>query len=231
MARILIVEDEPTTRMLLRTVLQSVGHRVFECRDGASGLQTALHEKPELAILDVNLPGLNGFELCAALRHARFDGGILLVTARQTIDDRVAGLGSGADDYLCKPFDIRELKARVAALLRRNERRVSKERTCTLGKIEVDLGQKVARREGMPFSLTKTEWSLLELLLQNEGRPVSRAKILDAVWGYDSSPTTRTVDTHVYRLRRKLGDDVGALIRNVHGEGYALRHNASDELS
>ena len=222
MAKILIVEDDATTRTLLRAVVQSQGHRSTECRDGAEGLRVAMEERPDLAILDVNLPGLSGLEVCAALRRAHFGGAIILVTARQSVEDRVRGLGEGADDYLCKPFDIRELQARIAALLRRDERKAARQRACRLGDIEVDLGQKVALKDGRPFSLTKTEWSLLELLLENEGRPVSRERILDSVWGYEHFPSTRTVDTHVYRLRRKLGGEVGALIRNVHGEGYAL---------
>jgi len=224
MPRVLIIEDEPTTMVLVRHCLLSQGYRILQARDGSEGLRMAMTEQPDAIILDVNLPNLSGFEVCESLRRADFSGAILMLTARHSMDDKIAGLSRGADDYICKPFDIRELNARISALLRRKARQVQSSRQVQLGAIEVDLEQKQVRKAGKALALTKTEWALLSLLIKNEGKPVSRDQMLDSVWGYDQSPSTRTIDTHVYRLRRKLSNegDAEALIENVHGEGYRL---------
>ncbi len=224
MPRVLIIEDEPTTMVLVRHCLLSQGYRILQARDGAEGLKIAMAERPDAIILDVNLPNLSGFDVCEALRRADFPGAILMLTARHSMDDKVAGLSRGADDYICKPFDIRELNARISALLRRRGRQIHESRQVQIGDVEVDLAQKQVRKAGKSLTLTKTEWALLSLLIKNEGKPVSRDQMLDSVWGYDQSPSTRTIDTHVYRLRRKLSQEGGAepLIENVHGEGYRL---------
>lgn len=226
MARLIIVEDDPVSLLLMQRAAQGLGHRVNTVADGARGLQATLEQKPDLVVLDVNLPQLSGFEICAALRRASYTGGILVVSARYTVDDKVAGLGHGADDYMVKPLDPREFLARIAAILRRHERTNQTTGPRKIGNIEIDLRTMKASKEGRDFPLTKTEWKLLDLLLQHEGRPVSRERILDTIWGYEQSPTTRTIDTHVYRLRRKLGLGPGSqgAIENVHGEGYVLRH-------
>ncbi|MFA5263496.1 MAG: response regulator transcription factor [Opitutaceae bacterium] len=232
MPRILIIEDEPTTVVLVRHCLQNQGHRVLEARDGAEGLRIAMEERPDAVILDVNLPHLSGFEICEALRRADFSGAILMLTARHSMDDKIAGLSRGADDYICKPFDIRELIARISALLRRRARQDQNSLQCRLGDVEVDFAQKQVRKAGKPLALTKTEWGLLSILIKNEGRPVSRDQMLDSVWGYDQSPSTRTIDTHVYRLRRKLSQEGNAepLIENVHGQGYRLISDAERSI-
>lgn len=224
MSKILIIEDDPTTMVLIRHCLQPHGHRLLDASDGTEGLRVALSQHPELVVLDVNLPNLTGFEVCEALRRADYGGAILMLTARHSIDDKVAGLKRGADDYMGKPFDLREFVARIDALLRRRERQQVEHAKLAIGDIEIDLQNKVASRAGKPLVLTKTEWSILALLAKNQGKAVSRDKMLDAVWGYDRFPSPRTVDTHVWRLRRKLSDtdETKPIIRNVHGEGYKL---------
>jgi DNA-binding response OmpR family regulator len=200
--------------------------------DGAEGLKIAMAERPDAIILDVNLPHLSGFEVCEALRRADFSGAILMLTARHSMDDKLAGLSRGADDYICKPFDVRELNARIAALLRRRTRQDQNSLHYRLGDVEVDFAQKQVRKAGKLLALTKTEWALLSILVRNEGKPVSRNQILDSVWGYDQFPSTRTIDTHVYRLRRKLSQEGNAepLIENVHGQGYRLISDAEKSL-
>lgn len=222
--RVLVVEDEPSLMFTVRTCLHQQGFRVIEATDGKQGLDLALGEKPALVVLDVGLPQLNGLEVCRRLRQLDFAGSILMLTSRAHVDDRVNGLEAGADDYLAKPFEARELIARINALLRRQRRTELKTLILQLGEIQIDLGRKTATRNGESLDLTKTEFALLELLAKNAGHPVSRDSILDVVWGYTRFPNTRTVDTHIWRLRKKLGDDGDAprWIKRVHGEGYLL---------
>lgn len=216
---------------LLRRCLISQGHRVLETGDGHEGLRIALAEKPDAIVMDVNLPSLSGFEICDALRNASFYGAILMLTARDSMDDKLTGLSRGADDYICKPFDVRELMARVAALLRRHTWKSLLASSCRVGDVEIDIEQRRASKAGRELSLTKTEWSLLKLLLQNAGKPVSRDKMLDAVWGYDHYPSTRTIDTHVWRLRRKLSGEgpLSGPIEKVQGEGYRFVPNSESQ--
>jgi DNA-binding response OmpR family regulator len=223
-SRILLIEDERPIRIALEICLKRENYRVMQTADGESGLQMAIKEQPDLVILDVGLPAIDGIEVCRRLREVNFDPPILMLTSRAMIEDRVVGLNAGADDYLAKPFEAREFLARVNALLRRRERTRLAHPVLRFGDVRIDLAQKMAIRGTAPLALTKTEFALLQLLAQNAGQPVSREKMLDVVWGYTRFPTTRTIDTHIWRLRKKIGDDgdTARWLKPVHGRGYCL---------
>ncbi|PYM12118.1 MAG: DNA-binding response regulator [Verrucomicrobia bacterium] len=223
-ARVLVVDDEVQLMKIIKTCLIKEGYRVLEAATGEGGLQIALEEKPDLVILDVMLPGLDGVAVCAELRRLHFPAPVLMLTSKAEVEHRIRGLNTGADDYLPKPFDPREFIARIKALLRRQQRDVNKSSLLRFGDAQVDLEKRAATRGGAPLKLTKTEFELLDLLAKSAGKPVSREQILDSVWGYTYFPSTRTVDTHVYRLRKKLGDDgeQPKWICKIQGEGYCL---------
>jgi two-component system, OmpR family, response regulator MprA len=222
--RILIVEDEENLSRMLEICLKRAGFRVLHAKDGETGLELALHERPDLVILDVQLPNLDGLAVCTRLRERSFVSPILMLTSKSMVQDRVTGLNAGADDYLVKPCSMEELLARVNALLRRHQRMTAVPSILQLGAIKIDLIQKTATRADRPLPLTKTEYALLQVLASHEGKPVSRENILNVVWGYTRIPTTRTVDTHIWRLRKKIGDDGESprWIKLVHGSGYCL---------
>lgn len=224
LARILVIDDDTELLFVVRVALERQGYRVMEATDGKRGLDLALGERPDLLVLDIDMPGLNGLELCQALRRLHFEGPILMLTGRALLDDKVTGLNAGADDYLPKPFEPREFLARVQALLRRHQRVQHRPKLITLGDVHIDLEQRSATRAGRPLAFTKTEYAILELLAKTPGRPVSRETLLDIVWGYTRFPNTRTVDTHIWRLRKKIGDEgeEPRWIQRVHGEGYRL---------
>lgn len=209
---------------MLTFCLQREGYRVISSFDGQTGLDLALREQPDLIVLDLDLPELDGLAVCSELRRLRCEMPILILTGRGMVDERITGLDAGADDYLAKPFAPREFMARVRALLRRLQREALANAVLEFGAVKVDLALRTATCEGRPLALTKTEFALLELLASREGQPVSRETILDVVWGYTQFPTTRTVDTHVWRLRKKIGDtgESHQWIVGVQGAGYRL---------
>ena len=206
--------------------LQTEGYRVLEAVDGVHGLEMIAKEKPALVILDVMMPNLTGLEVAAELRRLDLTIPVLMLTSRNAISEKVDGLNAGADDYLGKPFDRRELVARVQALLRRQGTMQMKEAMSVLrfGEVEVDLAKRAATKGKSPLPLTRTEYALLELLAKNMGAPVARDLILDVVWGYTYFPSTRTVDTHIWRLRKKIGDngETPRWLKKAQGEGYIL---------
>jgi DNA-binding response OmpR family regulator len=222
--RILIVEDETPMRTALADLLAAEGYRPLTAPDGQRGLERALAEKPDLLLLDVMMPKLDGFALCAELRRLANPVPVLMLTAKGQIDDRVQGLDAGADDYLVKPFSTQELLARVRALLRRTERAAHQPLKLTLGDVTIDLARQTALRRRAPLHLTAKEFAMLRLLAGAEGEPVTREKFLDAVWGYTAFPTTRTVDNHIASLRAKIepNPDAPQWIKTVHGVGYRL---------
>ncbi len=224
MERILIIEDETPMRTALADLLAAEGYRTLTAVDGASGLQRALSEKPDLILLDVMMPKLDGFTVCAELRRLANDVPVVMLTAKGQIEDRINGLDVGADDYVVKPFSSEELLARVRALLRRVERKSKSLTRLKLGEIEIDLARQTATRSRKPVHLTAKEFSMLRLLAEAEGEPVSRERFLDVVWGYGAFPTTRTVDNHIASLRGKLekNPDEPRWIKTVHGVGYKL---------
>jgi DNA-binding response OmpR family regulator len=224
MERILIIEDEAPMRTALADLLAAEGYRTLTAADGESGLARALDEKPDLILLDVMMPKLDGFAVCAELRRLTCDMPVLMLTAKGQIEDRVTGLDAGADDYLVKPFSTEELLARVRALLRRRERQAKSPVKLKLGDTEIDLARQTALRGKQEIHLTAKEFAMLRLLAEAEGEPVTREKFLDLVWGYTAFPTTRTVDNHVASLRAKLekNPDDPRWLRTVHGVGYKL---------
>jgi len=224
MSRILIIEDETSMRRALTDLLSAEGYRVLTAADGETGLQRALEEKPDLILLDVMLPRLDGFAVCAELRRLSRAVPVLMLTAKGQIEDRVTGLDAGADDYLVKPFSTEELLARVRALLRRFQRHGKAAERFRLGEIEIDLARQTARRGKKPLHLTAREFAMLRLLAEAEGEPVTRERFLDVVWGYTAFPTTRTVDNHIAGLRSKIepNPDDPRWITTVHGVGYRL---------
>jgi len=222
--RILIVEDEAPMRTALADLLTAEGYRALTAADGTAGLERALAEKPDLILLDVMMPKLDGFGVCAELRRMAISVPVLMLTAKGQIDDRVQGLDAGADDYLVKPFSTEELLARVRALLRRMERASQHALKLSLGDLEIDLARQTAVRGSQTVHLTAKEFGMLRLLAGAEGEPVTREQFLDVVWGYTSFPTTRTVDNHIASLRGKLEANTEAplWIKTVHGVGYKL---------
>jgi DNA-binding response OmpR family regulator len=224
MNRLLIVEDELAMRTALADVLETEGYRVITAPDGAAGLERALKEKPDLVLLDIMLPKLDGFAVCAELRRLGHAEPILMLTAKGQVEDRVTGLDAGADDYLVKPFSTDELLARVRALLRRSRRETRAARELVLGGVRIDLMLQRAWRGPEELHLTAKEMAMLRLLADAEGEPVTRERFLDVVWGYGAFPTTRTVDNHVASLRAKLEPDPARprWLKTVHGVGYRL---------
>ncbi|MGO9201507.1 MAG: response regulator transcription factor [Limisphaerales bacterium] len=222
--RILVVEDELPMRTVLRDCLERRGYRVLLAADGSSALEKALQEKPDLIVLDIMMPKLDGFAVCAELRRLGNTAPVLFLTAKASVEDRVAGLDAGADDYLVKPFSREELLARVRALWRRAQRQTRTLTTVAFGAVKIDFAGQCAWRAGKPLELTPKEFAMLRLLLERPGEVVSRDQFLDVVWGYTAFPTTRTVDKHIVGLRHKLEDnpEQPRWITTVHGVGYRL---------
>ena len=219
---ILLVEDERRLAQAVRRLLEEESHTVDVAYDGDDGLAMAMDGSHDVVILDVLLPGMDGIEVCKAMRTARVDTPVLLLTALDSVDDRVRGLDAGADDYLSKPFAFQELLARLRALGRRRVQPREPDRLETADLV-LDLQRRRAVRSGKVIELSPKEFALLEFLLRNEGRVVTRSQILDHVWGFEYSPDSNLVDVYVTYLRRKVdrGHD-RRLIRTVRGVGYAL---------
>jgi len=227
-ARILVVEDERPMRIALRDTLVAAGYRVIEAENGEVGLTRAREEKPELILLDVMMPRLDGYSMCRELRRLNLTTPVLMLTAKGRIDDRVEGLDAGADDYLIKPFSLEELLARVRALLRRAHGGAGKAGiplgSLSIGDLRLEFKEMQAFHGRRKIHLTAKEWAMLRLLASSRGEVISRERFLDVVWGYVSFPSTRTVDTHIAILRSKLEDDPEEprWILTVHGTGYRL---------
>jgi len=224
MERILVIEDELPMRTALEDVLAAEGYRVLTAADGELGLHRAIEEKPDLILLDIMMPKLDGYAVCAELRRLSNPVPILMLTAKGQVEDRVQGLDAGADDYLVKPFSTEELLARVRAMLRRIRRQTKAPARLVLGEAHIDLVKQTATRGRKPLHLTAKEFAMLRLMAQSPGEPISRDRFLDAVWGYTAFPTTRTVDNHIASLRGKIERDPDApcWIKTVHGVGYKL---------
>jgi len=219
---ILVVEDERRLAQVVRKVLEEEGHTVDVAHDGEEGLAMAMDGSHDVVVLDVLLPGIDGFEVCRSLRANRVDVPVLLLTALDGVEDRVRGLDSGADDYLPKPFAFQELLARLRALGRRRVQAREPDQLQTADLV-LDLRRRRALRDGRTIDLSPKEFSLLEFLMRNQGRVVTRTQILDHVWGYDYSPDSNLVDVYVTYLRRKIDRGHGKkLIRTVRGAGYAV---------
>jgi len=202
--------------------LKAEGYSVLTASRGDSGVEQALRERPELVLLDIMLPGMNGLDVCRELRRKGFEAPIIMLTARVEEVDRVVGLEIGADDYVTKPFGIRELLARIRVRLRRHAPTDQSESELHFGEVEVDFTKHEALRGGRRIDLTGKEFEVLRLLARHRGEIVTRDRLLEEVWGYESYPSTRTVDNHILRLRQKLEEDPSnpRHILSIYGEGY-----------
>jgi DNA-binding response OmpR family regulator len=221
-AKILVVEDEPNMVAGLRDNFEFEGYEVITARDGVEGLQQALEQSPDLVVLDVMMPRLSGLEVCRQLRAKRPSIPIIMLTARGQEVDKVVGLELGADDYVTKPFSIRELLARVKAILRRTAALPKNHDQHSFGDVEVDLQRRRVLRSGKALDVSSTEFELLKYFICHSGEALTRDRLLEEVWGYENYPSTRTVDTHLVRLRQKLEPDPEQpqYFLTVHGTGY-----------
>ena len=223
MARILIVEDEREMAAGLKDNFEFDGHTVYIAEDGEIGLDMALSEKPDLIILDVMLPKKSGYDVCKEIRAQKLTTPIIMLTARGQEIDKILGLELGADDYMTKPFSVRELLARVKAVLRRSEhddKDIAEKQK--IGKITVDFQHYEASDENGKVEFSHKEFEILKYFLANRGKTISRDQLLDDVWGYEAFPTSRTVDNHILKLRKKIETDPARPrhILTVHGIGY-----------
>jgi two-component system, OmpR family, response regulator MprA len=224
--KILVVDDERAVRESLRRALELEGYEIQLAADGGEALSVLVDEdpQPDAVILDVLMPGLDGLEVCRSLRNAGNRVPVLMLTARDDVDNRVAGLDAGADDYVTKPFALEELLARIRALLRRTASGDGAGEVLSFADLEVDLGTRDVRRAGRTIELTRTEFALLELFLRNPRQVLTRSIIFERVWGYDFGFASNSLDVYIGYLRRKT--EAGGeprLIQTVRGVGYALR--------
>ncbi|MFI8344498.1 response regulator transcription factor [Streptomyces sp. NPDC085639] len=233
-ARILVVDDEPAVREALRRSLAFEGYAVQTAVDGIDALDRAASYAPDLIVLDIQMPRMDGLTAARRLRAGGSVTPILMLTARDTVGDRVTGLDAGADDYLVKPFELDELFARVRALLRRSSYAAAqagaetREDALTFGDLRMDLATREVTRAGRPVELTRTEFTLLEMFLAHPRQVLTREQILKTVWGFDFEPSSNSLDVYVMYLRRKT--EAGGeprLVHTVRGVGYVLRAGES----
>lgn len=222
---ILIVEDDPSIRLGLKRSLEFEGFQVELARDGEEAIQRAFDKKPDLIVLDIMLPRVNGFEVCRTVRKYDSTIPILILSAKGDEGDKVLGLELGADDYIVKPFSIRELTARIKASLRRRRAMEGEVDTFEEEELRIDFAGQILAVNGEERELSTREFKLLRHLIQNRGRVLSRDQILNKVWGYDYDGTPRTIDNFINKLRQKLGDDPTSprWIQTVRGSGYKFK--------
>jgi two-component system OmpR family response regulator len=221
---ILLVEDEQRLAKAVRRVLEEEGHVADPVEDGADALMQATTEKYDLILLDVMLPSMNGYDIAKRLRARGDTTPILMLTARDSITDRVQGLDAGADDYLVKPFALAELLARVRAIGRRANMVSEEPMVLKVADLELDLKARLATRGGAGIDLTSREFTLLEVLMRHPGQVLSRTQLLDQVWSYDFLTESNVVDTYIHYLRTKIDKDFEPkLIRTIRGVGYSIR--------
>jgi two-component system alkaline phosphatase synthesis response regulator PhoP len=218
--KILIVEDEPAMVRLLRDNFVYEGYDVLVANDGEAALTLAFDQKPNLILLDIMLPKMDGLTVCRRLRERHLDTPVLMLTARNLEQDKVTGLKIGADDYLTKPFSVAELLARTEAILRRSGQ--TRADTYSFGDIFVNFTSFEATKAGRPIDLSPREFEILRYMIEHRGQVISRTEMLDRIWGYDSQALTRTVDSHIANLRQKIEDVPAqpAYIQTVHRIGY-----------
>lgn len=222
MAKVLIIEDEPNMVLGLKDSCEYEGYEVAVARDGKEGVEKATTEKPDIILLDVMLPLMSGLDVCRTLRRRGIETPILMLTARSEETDKVVGLEVGADDYVTKPFSIKELLARIRAHLRRATNQVVEIECFSFGDVELNFKKYAARKGGHALDLSPREFEILRYLIRRQGEIVTRDQMLDEVWGYDNNPVTRTVDNHIARLRQKIERDPSdpQHIVTVHRLGY-----------
>ena len=222
MVKVLIIEDEPNMIVGLKDSCEYEGYEVSVARNGKEGLEKASTEKVDIILLDVMLPLMSGIDVCRTLRTRGIETPIIMLTARGEEMDKVVGLEVGADDYVTKPFSIKELLARIRAHLRRATKQVAAIESFSFGDVELNFKKYAARKRGQVLDLSAREFEILHYLIRRRGEIVTRDQLLDEVWGYDSSPVTRTVDNHIARLRQKIEPDPSAPrhIITIHRLGY-----------
>jgi DNA-binding response OmpR family regulator len=222
MERVLVVEDDRAVRKVLKHLFQTEGYTVDLTTDGASGLAAFRAAQPSVVILDLKLPGISGRDICREIKNVAANVPVIILSAASDVMDKVVLLELGADDYVTKPFSPRELLARVRAAMRRTIRTPDKETIYSFGGICVDFSKMELTKEGQAVTLSAQEFKTLKFMLQNPERVLSRAELLNEVWGYQNYPTTRTVDNHVFKLRQKLEKDPANPVhfRTVHSAGY-----------
>ena len=229
-ARVLVVDDEPAVRYSLARTLQFEGYDVVVANDGVAALDAVRTEHPDVVILDVMMPRMDGLEACRLLRADQYTLPVLMLTARDSVGDRVAGLDAGADDYLVKPFALQELLARVRALLRRSLLTgggTEEQATLRFADLSLDLAAREVRRGDRLVQLTRTEFSMLEVFLRHPRHVLTRTMLFELVWGYDFGPGSNSLDVYVGYLRRKLeAEGEARLIQTVRGVGYVLRETS-----
>ncbi len=220
--KILLVEDEKDMVTGLKVNLEARDYTVIVAYDGENGYQQALEEQPDLVILDLMLPKLNGYEVCKRLKKEVPDLPIIMLTAKSQEDEIVIGLELGADDYITKPFSVLELLARIKALFRRTKSGSEMPDVHRFGDLEINFKKYEARKNGKPIKLSPREYELLKCFIEHEGEIISRDEFLNQVWGYDSFPNTRTIDAHITKLRHKIEDnpEEPKFIVTIHGIGY-----------
>ena len=220
--KILIIEDEENMVEGLRFNLEARDYHVMAALDGETGLKKAAEEPPDLVILDLMLPGLNGYEVCKRMKETHPELPIVMLTAKSQEADIITGLDLGADDYITKPFSVLELLARINALLRRSRPNRPIPDVVSVGDLEINFKKYQAQKRGKALELSPREFEILHYLLERKGEVVSREDLLNQVWGYDSFPFTRTIDAHIATLRKKIEEtpDKPALIITIHGKGY-----------
>ena len=227
MGKILIVEDEANIRQLVRYNLEKEGFQVMEAIDGIQGLRTAQREKPDLVLLDLMLPGMDGLEVCRTLKGAPATSAlpIIMLTAKAEEVDKIIGLELGADDYMTKPFSPRELTARIKAVLRRSQKETALPGELQVGRLRFNFSRYEVSMGGVKIELTPKEYELLKMLATNLGKVFTREQLLEKVWGYEYFGDTRTVDVHVRHLRAKMAADPATadMLETVRGFGYRLR--------
>ncbi|QFG21409.1 response regulator transcription factor [Actinomadura sp. WMMB 499] len=231
-ARILIVDDEPAVRDALAGSLEFEGYRTVAAADGVAALAAVARERPDLVVLDVLMPRMDGLTACRRLRALGEPVPVLMLTARDMVGDRVTGLDAGADDYLAKPFELDELLARVRALLRRSRMGAdagpARDDVLAFDDLRMDTTTREVTRAGRPLELTRTEYMLLETFLTHPRQVLTREQILKAVWGFDFEPASNSLDVYVMYLRRKTeAGGMPRLVHTVRGVGYVLRGAAS----
>ncbi|MEV4416663.1 response regulator transcription factor [Catellatospora sp. NPDC049609] len=225
--KVLVVEDDPAVRASLQRCLEFEGYTVVTAADGSVGLATAVAQAPDVVVLDLGLPAIDGLEVCRRLRAGGHGVPILMLTARHSTGERVWGLDAGADDYLPKPFALEELLARLRALVRRAGIADGAQHILCAGDLRMDSAAREVTRAGRPISLTRTEYELLSLLMAHPRQVLARTAILAAVWGHDVDPDTNTLEVFIGYLRRKTEDSgLPRIIHTVRGVGYVLRPHA-----
>jgi len=223
MKKILIIEDEKNLSDFIRLELEYEKYEVLVAFEGREGLAKALDEDVALILLDIMLPSLNGIEVCRRIRAVK-NTPIIMITARDSVLDRISGLDSGADDYISKPFEIEELLARMRAIFRRVDQENPSNHLLIYKDLEMDLEARIVKRENEMIELTKTEFDLLKLLMKNVNRVLTREVLLEEVWGYDALVETNLVDVYISYLRAKVdGADQESYIQTVRGSGYVIR--------